>query len=639
MTALDRHGDPLPDGAVARFGTSRFAFGWGVSSLSYSPDGAVIAAASTRGIALVDAQDGRTLRTLAGHTLGDRALPTTRADFVRDGALIASFGADDHARLWSVHTGECLAATNVKSAVGCFSPDGAKVFAVRLDTYAGSVHDVESGRVERVITPPSNTTGHLSAWSPDGAFIAHARMYGDTVDLLDCASAAVVRAVKREGASHCGLAFSPDGQWLVASSNLGAVTVWACATGGVVTRVEPRWKGGALYTFATISSRGVLAVAAGGRIDLYDVASSAKLRSLDAGAWGGNLAFSPDGKVLAYGAEGAIRRFDVDAGRELGDARYVGPVSALGVSSDGRRLVAASFHGGIALPYAEVRAWSFDDGAPLAHWTPQPGVVAVSPDASWVATLEHDTLLIRDPLDGSVRQSWSGEGISNPRAVDPSTVAFAFWRAAATGRYDLRTATVERVNTSAAPLGKQSPDGQRTLSFGGAPKPSWRVVMRAGGAVICSLPTALNKAFYVGWVGDACVVSLGYDGVVKWFDASTGARARTPLRLLPKGEHVTGGWLVDASRDGRWLAVCDVEGRVHLIDNARGAVSVVFEGHVGCIASLRFTEDGERLLTGGHDTTVLVWRLPSRDDAVASRGRAFEAAGARGQPRNVTAAS
>lgn len=614
MSPLDRHGDPLPHGAIARFGTARFACGVGIYTLAYSPDGDVIAVASNRGVAILDARDGRTLRTLEGHSLNDRIVPTARAAFARGGEVIASFGADDHARLWDARSGEAIAAVDVKTSVGCASPDGAKVFAVRLDTYAGTLHDVASGRVEREITPRSNSTGHVSAWSADGALIAHGTMYGETVDLYESASGELVRTVSRRGASLSGVGFSPDSRWLVASANLGVVTVWEASTGREHLALEARQAAGALYACAVISSRGMLAVAAGGRIDLYDLASKALLRSFDVGVWGGNLAFSPDGEVIAHGAQGAIRRFDVDDGRELTDARHVGPVSALGLSPDRRTIVSAAFDGGIALPYAEVRAWSFEDGSPLGQWTPRPGNVAVSPDASWVATIERDTLAIRDPLDGSVRASWSGEAISSPVAVDESTVSFSLWRSRSTALYDLRNATVTRLDASVAPRKRNSSDGRRAISFGGAPKPTMRVVEVASGAVISALPATLSKAFYVGWAGDDRVVSIDYKGgVVRWFEAATGEPSRKPLRVLPKDEYVTSGWLAEPSHDGRWLALCDIEGRVRLIDHQSGLIAAVFEGHVGRVASARFTPDGSTLLTGGYDTTVLAWELPSRE--------------------------
>src|SRR5262249_32629134 len=64
----DAYGDPLPEGALARLGTSRLFQGDKVRSLAFSPDGKILASAGdTEAIFLWDAVTGKLLSQLTGH--------------------------------------------------------------------------------------------------------------------------------------------------------------------------------------------------------------------------------------------------------------------------------------------------------------------------------------------------------------------------------------------------------------------------------------------------------------------------------------------------------------------------------------------------------------------------------------------
>src|SRR5262245_468766 len=104
----DHHGDPLPDGAVARLGTVRLRHhsGYGLMGMACSPDGKVFATTGFDvGARLWDAATGKPLRQLdlpPHHTSGGISLT-----FSNDGTrLVTGTFEADNLFLWEVATGK-----------------------------------------------------------------------------------------------------------------------------------------------------------------------------------------------------------------------------------------------------------------------------------------------------------------------------------------------------------------------------------------------------------------------------------------------------------------------------------------------------------------------------------------------------
>src|SRR5262249_38009036 len=87
---VDRLGDPLPDGAVARFGTTRLRHGWAGRSIAFAPDGQTIVTAGAFKVCVWDTATGKLVRlpSLPDHFLVEEA------DFSPDGKFILTLG--DH---------------------------------------------------------------------------------------------------------------------------------------------------------------------------------------------------------------------------------------------------------------------------------------------------------------------------------------------------------------------------------------------------------------------------------------------------------------------------------------------------------------------------------------------------------------
>src|SRR5437764_14900496 len=71
----DLFGDPLPKGALARFGTLRLRGDDATDALVFSPDGKLLASGGRNGVVRVwDAATGKELHTFTGHAETIRAL-------------------------------------------------------------------------------------------------------------------------------------------------------------------------------------------------------------------------------------------------------------------------------------------------------------------------------------------------------------------------------------------------------------------------------------------------------------------------------------------------------------------------------------------------------------------------------------
>src|SRR5436309_2143764 len=105
---LDRYGDPLPPGAVARLGTVRLLTEDLTDAVAFSPDGKLLATGGySTPLRLWDVSTGKTVRQLRGQEVKEELsyASTFALAFSPRGRLLFSGGQDKAVHVWEVSTG------------------------------------------------------------------------------------------------------------------------------------------------------------------------------------------------------------------------------------------------------------------------------------------------------------------------------------------------------------------------------------------------------------------------------------------------------------------------------------------------------------------------------------------------------
>jgi WD40 repeat protein len=640
--AVDRFGDPLPDGAVARLGTVRFRHSYLTYAAVFSPDGKVLATGGPGlgpGVCLWDAATGRLLRHLP------QANDAWSVCFTPDGKTLVAAGYP--VRAWDVSTGRERYRLDKRTGLAvsvALSPDGT---VLATGTNDSKVHlcDARTGAELLELGGLAGVPWGL-AFAPDGKTLATADV-SSGVRLWDARTGAAVRSFVGHTKAVMTVAFAPDGRTLVTGGEDGTIRRWDKATGKQLSLV----KAPDAVRCVVFSPDGKL-LATSGRdrhVRLWDAAAGKPLRDWLAHAFMVNsVAFSPDGKVLASTAiwGSAVRLWDVASGKELGaQVGHLGPVESLTWAAGGRGLTS----------YARDKRlipWDLGTGEGEAHRVgPANGAwdaVAVAPDGRAVAT--------GGRLDGEVRlwDGASGRELAllgkHPKPVralaftpDGRLLAAAGLDKTITlwdvpGRRELRRLEGAKgavVRLAFSPdrrlLAAAEENGRAAeLRLWDVATGQTRLTLEVPSPPYCGVvfsPDGRRLATSGEW----------YDPVVRVWDTDTG-------KLLHSlTGHDTAVSSAAFSPDGRLLATggCEKDNTVRLWELASGQEVRRFRVEHSGVLALAFAPDGRRLASGGGDSTVLVWdvygaparRLTERqlaacwdDLAGADASRAFAAA-------------
>jgi WD40 repeat protein len=640
----DLLGDPLPEGAIARLGTSRLIQPRSFA-LRFSPDDKLLAALDHTGtVSIWDVSTGKGIRHFRTPQFRGYSSASEPLAFSPDSKLIALACADRSLRVWEVATGKevrhfttppCtgshirfdpsgryLAVANVKQAVSmwdvstgdhvaewgdggswgdfAFSADGKTILTVGFGEQQGKGREFVFWDVATKKERSHQSVRLVSAsnWplTRDGSLCAALTLDANTVVLVDPTAGKEIRRLTDQSEFRVRTTcLSGDGRHLATTTTDGMVRVWSTGAG------EPlhKFRGATAQVERTAMSSDGSLLALSGRADaaihIWDVAKGKEMHVF-LGHRGGpvDITFDADGKTLTSvsrdsshttpvrdWSDWSMRRWDVGAGKERAAFRQ-SPEGEVHLTafSPDGRLLATVNHEGT------LRLFDVPAGKEVRSWTVPTQTGLIDGKIKFARLTLHDLVFSADGAtllagDGAKIRRWSvADGKPLPELDAPAGLVIYY-----------------RI--------LPSPDKQRLL-VSNQGRNTWRIVL---------LDTANNRPVWDIDVGRTQIRPFAFspDGktlascqgkkILLWDSESGSTRGHFDVE--------TTGYLsaVAFSPDGRFLAAADWHNETtlrvwHLASGKQvGQLEAMREG----ATVLRFSPDSKRLASAGYENTVLVW--------------------------------
>jgi WD40 repeat protein/serine/threonine protein kinase len=593
-----------------------------IHTVVFSPDGRRIVTAGFDSAKVWDALSGTELLRLEGHTDSINCLAVSP-----DWQKFVTGSADGKARVWDATDGKRLATLE--------SHRGSIEFVAFLGNSERVLTTCRGDRTIRIWNASTATeasaikTDQSNTWrpgikcvalSPDSQRIAMSGLRDETVKVYDISSGMVRHKLQGHIEHGSPVAFSPDGQKLVTTTEDGTVKTWNADSGEQLLSLPT----GASVTAVAFSSNGKWLVtgAADHKAQIWDAVSGKPVASLPGHSTQVHLAaFSSDDQRLFTCGYQEIKVWDVTTAKELRTLKgHSDLLMSAAFSPDGRSIATSSYD-----QTANVWELTSDDEIHIVPaYGNEPTTVVLSKDGQRVVITKLDPttkLRVAKVWDVTTGKKLTLDGTTGwIGSVDFSSdgkMIVAAIRASMLKRWDAASGKqlLPLVGHTRGILdGAISPNGQWIVT--GSDDQTAKVWDAASGKELRTLRGHSNSVGPVAFSPDGKKIVTGSaDHSAKVWDAASG----NELHALTG--HSGDVDSVAFSPDGKRIVTGSADHSAKVWDAASGRVLATLRGHSAPVNSIVFSPDGQRIVTGGFDQTVKVWDPVSGKELLTLQGK------------------